>query len=612
MRSLTILLILISMGTAFAQTPRPPSRLNGARQFDQNCTTCHGNANVERAPDPSILRKMTPERIYEALTSGAMQVQAQNISDDDKRAIAEYLSDRKLGAAQFAEAKLMPNQCPGNSPVADLSSKPAWNGWGVDVANTRFQPVKDAQLTAGQVSKLKLKWAFGLPGATSVYGQPAIVAGRVFIGADTGYVYALDALTGCVYWSFQAQSGVRNAPTVGRLKTRPDDYAVYFGDLKGYVYAVNASSGELLWKVAADNHQLARVTGAPKLYENRLYVPVASFEETVGSNLNYACCKFRGSIVALDADTGRQIWKSYTIAEEPKPTRKNSKGTQLWGPAGGGIWSSPTIDVKRRAIYVGTGDAYTAPAASTTDSVMAFDLGTGKVLWSMQAMENDSWLAGCGPNNRSANCLNEVGPDFDFGGSPILQSMPNGRSILVAGQKSGMMWGLDPDRQGAVLWKMQVAKNPASTLPNAAKTPTDGEMVWGGAVDEQNVYFGMNSGGLLAVQLATGERRWFTPLEPSPSGQYRGEGGAVTAISGVVFSGGWDGTLRALSTEDGKVLWEFDMVKEFKTVNGVAARGGSMGAPGPVVANGMLFAGSGYIGFGGGLPGNVLLAFSAE
>jgi polyvinyl alcohol dehydrogenase (cytochrome) len=213
-----------------------------------------------------------------------MQVQAQDIADDDKRAIAEYLSDRKLGAAQIADAKRMPNQCASNFPFADLSSKPAWNGWGVDVANTRFQPAKDAQLTASQVSKLKLKWAFGFPGATSVYGQPAIVAGRVFIGADTGYVYALDAMTGCVYWSFQAQSGVRNAPTVGRLKSRPDDYAVYFGDLKGYVYAVNASSGELLWKAVADNHQLARITGAPKLYENRLYVPVASFEETVGSS----------------------------------------------------------------------------------------------------------------------------------------------------------------------------------------------------------------------------------------------------------------------------------------------------------------------------------------
>jgi polyvinyl alcohol dehydrogenase (cytochrome) len=244
--------------------------------------------------------------------------------------------------------------------------------------------------------------------------------------------------------------------------------------------------------------------------------------------------------------------------------------------------------------------------------VIAFDLDTGKVLWSMQATENDSWLGGCGPNNRSENCLNAVGLDYDFGGSPMLQSIPNGRSILVAGQKSGVMWALDPDRRGAVLWKMQVAKNLTSTLPNAVKTPTDGEMVWGGAVDAQNVYIGMNSGGLLAVQLTTGERRWFTPLEPSPSGPYRGEGGAVTAITGVVFSGGWDGTLRALSTDNGKVLWEYDTVKEFKTANGVAARGGSMGAPGPVVANGMLLAGSGYIGFGGGLPGNVLLAFSAE
>jgi polyvinyl alcohol dehydrogenase (cytochrome) len=175
-----------------------------------------------------------------------------------------------------------------------------------------------------------------------------------------------------------------------------------------------------------------------------------------------------------------------------------------------------------------------------------------------------------------------------------------------------MIWALDPDRMGAVLWKTQIPKNPTSSLPNAVRTPTDGEFVWGGAADNKNVFFGMNSGGLIAVQLATGERSWFTPLEPSATGKRRGEGGAVAATSGVVFSGGWDGTLRALSSEDGRLLWEYDTVQDFKTANGVSAKGGSMGAPGPTVAGGMLFAGSGYVGFGGGLPGNVLLAFSAE
>lgn len=612
MTRLALLGALISNYPLLAQAPAPPARPNGARLFDQVCTTCHGNSNVERAPAPAILRGMTPEKVYEALTTGAMQVEAKDLADDAKRAIAEYLGDRKLGAAQVADSKMMPNQCAGNPPLADTFSKPEWNGWSTDLANTRFQSQKDAGLSASQVPKLKLKWAFGLPGATSVYSEPSAVAGRVFVAADTGYVYSLNAADGCVYWSFQAQSGVRTAVTVASLKNRPNIYAAYFGDLKGNVYAVDARTGELLWKVAAESHPLARITAAPKLYENRLYVPVASMEENVGSSLSYSCCTFRGSVVALDADTGQQIWKSYTIVDEPKPTRKNSKGTQLWGPAGGGVWNTPTIDIQRNAIYIGTGDSYATPFANTTDAIMALDLATGKIRWTMQATEKDAWIGGCGPNNRSENCPESVGPDYDFGGSPILQSLPNGRSILIAGQKSGIIWALDPDRMGAVQWKTQIAKNPTSMLPNAVRTPTDGEFVWGGAADKQNVFFGMNSGGMVAVQLMTGERTWFTPLEPSASGNRRGEGGAVAATSGVVYSGGWDGTLRAFSSEDGGVLWEYDTVKDFKTVNGVTARGGSMGAPGPTVAGGMLFAGSGYVGFGGGLPGNVLLAFAVE
>ncbi|MEQ1948592.1 MAG: PQQ-binding-like beta-propeller repeat protein [Bryobacteraceae bacterium] len=612
MTKLVLLATLISAYPVMAQAPATPARPNGNRLFDQSCTTCHGNANVERAPAPAVLRGMTPEKIYEALTTGAMQVQAKDLADDAKRAIAEYLGDRKLGAALVAGSKLMPNQCAANPALADISSKPAWNGWSMDLANTRFQSQKDAGLNANQVAKLKLKWAFGLPGATSVYSEPSAVGGRVFVAADTGFVYSLNAADGCVYWSFQAQSGVRTAITVAPLRNRPNTSAAYFGDLKGNVYAVDARTGAQLWKVAADTHPLARITAAPKLNGNRLYVPVSSMEENAGSSLNYSCCTFRGSVVALDADTGQQIWKSYTIVDQPKPTRKNSKGTQLWGPAGAGVWSTPTIDVKRNAIYIATGDSYATPYANTTDAIIALDLNTGKVRWTMQATPNDAWIVGCGPNNRSENCPETVGPDYDFGGSPILQSLPNGRSILVAGQKSGIIWALDPDRNGAVLWKTQIAKNPTSELPNAIRTPTDGEFVWGGAADNRNVFFGMNSGGLVAVQLTTGERTWFTPLEPSAAGKRRGHGGAVAAASGVVFSGGWDGTLRALSSEDGSLLWEYDTVKDFQTVNGVTAKGGSMGAPGPTVAEGMLFAGSGYLGFGGGLPGNVLLAFSVE
>ena len=432
-------------------------------------------------------------------------------------------------------------------------------------------------------------------------GQPTIALGRVFVGVDNAFVYSLDQSSGCVYWSFAAQAAVRGAISVAAESESPSGYAAYFGDLKGDVYAVDAATGKQLWMVAADNHICARITGAPKAFGDRLYVPVSSFEEATAANPNYPCCTFRGSVVALNRKTGRTLWKTYTIPEAVK-TRKNAIGVQLWGPSGGGIWSSPTIDTRRHVIYVATGDAYSGRAPKMTDAILALDPDSGGVLWWRQDTENDTWVAGCGPDDKSGNCPEPLGPDSDFGGSAILATMEGGRQILVAGQKSGVVWAHDPDRQGAVLWKTAVTgKRPGPS----------GELVFGGAADTLNAYFGMNSGGLIAIRLANGERGWFTPLEPVP-GRRRGEGGAITAIPGVVFSAGWDGVVRAVSADTGKILWQYDTVRAFDTVNHVPAKGGSMGAAGVTVAGGMVFVGSGYIGVQDGMPGNALLAFSAK
>jgi len=484
--------------------------------------------------------------------------------------------------------QLFAQPCPGNSRMAG----PEWNGWGVDTSNTRFQTEKNAGLTAAQVPKLKLKWAFGFPGVKSVIGQPSIAGGRVFLGVDTGQVYSLDAATGCVHWLYEAEAGVRTAITIDRS-------TAFFGDMKASVYAVNADTGALVWKVKVEDHPTARITGAPKLFEGRLYVPVASGEEGAGGNPKYPCCTFRGSVVALDAATGKQIWKTYVITDVPQST-----GPNRFGPAGGGVWSSPTIDPKLHVLYTTTGDAYTEPAAKTTDAIMAMDLDTGKIQWVAQGTENDVWLAGCTAKNPTGNCPANLGPDQDFSASPILKTLPGGRRILVAGQKSGNVWALDPDKNGAVVWKTALTKS---------TTEFGGKIVWGGAADDQAAYFGLGTGGIAAVQLKEGERKWFTPLEPAPAmARHSGQDGPLTAIPGVVFSGGWDGVLRALSSSDGHVVWEYDTVHDFDTVNGVAAKGGSMGAAGPVVAGGTLFTGSGYIGVKGGMPGNVLLAFSVQ
>ena len=486
-------------------------------------------------------------------------------------------------------------QCPSGARIGDPAAAPSWNGWGADASNSRFQPEKIAQLPAAQVPQLKLKWAFGFPGVKSVLGQPAIAAGRVFIGVDTGSVYSLDAATGCSYWTFQADAGVRTAITVTTS-------TAYFGDIKANVYAVDASTGKQLWKVHVEDHPSARITGAPKLFEGRLYVPVASGEEGAGGQPNYACCTFRGSVVALDASTGRQIWKTYTIADAAQPVGKNSNGVQRYAPAGAGVWNSPTIDAKRHALYVGTGDAYTEPAAKTTDSILAMDLETGKILWSVQDSENDAWLSGCNGPKLGENCPKDLGPDHDFGSPPILKTLPNGRTLLIAGQKSGNVWAHDPDQKGAMVWRTALVAN---------TTEFGGKIIWGGAADDQNAYFGLGPGGVAAVQLKDGERKWFAALTPAADmARHAGQDGPLTAIPGVVFSGGWDGVLRALSATDGHVLWEYNTVQDFMTVNGVAAKGGSMGAAGPTVAGGMLFVPSGYVGVKNGMPGNVLLVFA--
>jgi polyvinyl alcohol dehydrogenase (cytochrome) len=607
---IVMVMLLTVAGVANAQEQAQPKGWVAAQiLFEKNCSKCHGSANSQvQASARETLMKLSPEAIYAALTSGPMGAHDNNLTDDQKRLIAQHLGGRPFGVASVGDAKSMSNHCATNPPLADPSAGAVWNGWSNDAINTRFQSTQAAGLTADQVPHLKLKWSFGVPYATEMYSQPTVVSGRIFIGGDSGFVYSLDAATGCVYWSFLAQAGVRTAPTIGPVKTQgAAKYAVYFGDQRANEYAVDAATGDLLWKRRVEDHPLARIVGAPKLYKGRLYVPVSSGEEGISASAGYPCCTFRGSIVALDAETGKQIWKTYSVPDAPRPTKKNSAGTQLSAPAGAAIWNSPTIDVKRNALYVGTGDSYTEPAAKNSDAILAMDLDTGKMLWSFQDIRNDSWMVGCDGKHVVGNCPEELGPDYDFSVSPMLRTLPNGRQFLVVSGKSGYVLALDPDKKGAVLWKTPLFEKPPLF---------SGLIVFGGASDERDAYFALNQvGGIAAVDMVTGERKWFTPLAPAdiPGEPPRpGQSAAVTAIPGVVFSGGWDGRLRAVATGNGSVIWEFNTVRGYTTVNGVPGKGGSMGAPGPTIVGGMLYVGSGYVGVSNGLPGNVLLAFSAE
>jgi polyvinyl alcohol dehydrogenase (cytochrome) len=578
----------------------PQNTNAGIYAFTGRCASCH-DSGKDGATDRHALNRFTPEQVLASITTGSMAPYAQGLSEFEKRVVAVYVGGRPLGAADAGDAVSMKNRCDVHTPF-EPSADRDWNGWGYDSGNTRFQPKPG--LTAADAPTLTLKWAFGFPNGNSAYGQPTVAGGRVFVGADTGFVYALDAATGCVHWSFRANAGVRTAVTLGK-GSGAHRYLAYFGDVKANVYAVDADTGVKVWSDRVDSHPVARVTGAPKLVGGRLYVPISSLEESGAGNPAYPCCTFRGGVASYDAARGSRFWTSYTIAEKAVPRKKTSKGTPLWAPAGAGVWSSPAVDAKRRAVYVATGNAYTEPATPGSDAVIAFDLDSGKRLWTKQVMANDAYVRDCPgkyrpqvpKDNRSETCPDDLGPDMDFGNAPILRTLPNGQSLIVIGQKDGHAWALDPDREGAVVWSRQVGLG----LDGGG-----GAIMWGSAADDRLAYFPVTRAaqtlGVAVLRLQTGDLAW----RASPP-----DGGAapVTVIPGVLFFGSTAGTVYAYSTDDGKALWQFDTAREFETVNGVAAKGGNINAAGPVVAGGMLFVPSGYSELGNGVRGNVLLAF---
>jgi polyvinyl alcohol dehydrogenase (cytochrome) len=587
---------------------------NAAALYFTNCAQCHEQGSREvRAPSRTVMSAKSADEILRTLQSGVMAIVSKDISEADKIAIAEFVSgkrlEQKLGALPDG------SQCQATLPVS-MSEGPQWNGWGNNITNSRFQSAAAAAITPETVKKLKLKWAFGFEGATSANAQPAAVGGRVLVAGGDRKVYSLDAKTGCTHWAFSTDAVVRSGISVGQLDGS-NVQAAYFGDVATNAYAVNASTGALIWTNKLETHPAARVTGTPTLYSGVLYIPLSSIEEAVGSPKTYQCCTFRGSVVALDANTGRQIWKTYTIAEEPRPTTPNAAGTQGYGPSGAAVWAAPTIDVKRHALYVATGNSYSNPPVDTSDAVIAFDLKTGAMLWHQQATANDAFMVGCLYPNKP-NCPSNSGPDHDFGQSPILVTLADGKRLLVTGQKSGIVHAMDPDQQGKMVWQARVGEGGSL-----------GGVMWGSAADRDHVYvansdtrylpggtkkFDPNAGGgLFSLELASGKIAWKAP--PFECGERKqcspALSAAVTVIPGIVFSGGVSGYLRAYATADGALLWEYDTVGEHSTVNGVAARGGAMDGPGPIVVGGMLYVTSGY-GIWGGFPGNVLLAFSVN
>ena len=586
-----------------AQTP------SGEEVYKQRCAGCHSQDNP-RIPPRASLEKMPASHILRTLNYGAMLPVAYTMSMAEREAVAKYLGvaggDAPMPASAF---------CRDRAVKIAANPKVQWNGWSPTAENWRYQTAEAAGLTLDGVKRLKLKWAFALAGDVTAFAPPTILDNDLFMGSASGMIHALDRDTGCVRWLYQADGPVRAAIVAVREGAR---YVLLFGDQTGWFYSLDAASGKLLWKKRMEDHDAARLTGAAVAYQGTVFVPVAGWEENRANDPKYVCCTMRGSVVALRIRDGSQVWKTY-MTDPPKQTGVSSEGTPTYGPSGAGIWSAPTLDRERGLLYAATGDNYSQPANELSDAVVALDLRTGKIKWSRQFTAGDAFTGACAGKP-------DCGPDFDFGSSTMLVKSGN-KTVLVAGQKSGVVYGLDPDRQGEILWQLRVGKG-----------GTNGGVEWGMATDGQNVYAAVSDvaraprtrtdladlrdrdldpnagGGLTAIRLSDGSKAWYAapqPCRPPKPGCSPAQPAAVTAIPGAVFSGSVDGHLRAFSSEDGRVLWDFDTAREFQTVNGIKGQGGSVDGPGAVIVKGMVFVNSGYL-RQAEMQGNVLLAFTAE
>jgi polyvinyl alcohol dehydrogenase (cytochrome) len=571
--------------------------VNGEPIYKSKCAACHDNG-VNHAPTLTELAGHSPEDVYEILTNGVMKPMAAGLSEVDLYGVVYYLTGKPPVLNKITGPDS--NPCKTDSPLQPAA--PQWNGWSNSVRNERYQP--NAGFKTTDIPRLKVKWAFSYPGTKNT--EPLIWGGRVYAGSFGGEIYSLDAKTGCVHWRHDFKGAVRASMTIGADPNAPSKYALYYGDDRTNVTALDAQSGKELWTTHTGVHSHGRITGSPTLYNGVLYVPQSGQEESLGGVASYECCTFIGAVAAVDAITGKVLWYQPITDDKPRPTRKNSAGTQLYGPAGGSIWNAPTIDAKRGQLYVATGDSFTEIPFKGADAVVAMDLNTGKVRWINQVKDDDNF--GVGFNVP----LGVMGPDWDFGASPILANVA-GKDLLLAGNKSSVMYAMDP-ATGKTVWENRLGRGGAS-----------GGIMWGPATDGKVVYTpvadpGPAAGaepGVVALNAVTGKEIWrYDAPKDLPCNVPSGKcplafTSAATLVPGALFAGADDGRIRAFNAANGKVLWEYDTTTPIDTVNGIKnAPGGSLAMGGPTIAGGMMFMHSGYSGSAG--PNNLLLAFSVD
>jgi polyvinyl alcohol dehydrogenase (cytochrome) len=600
-----LIALLLSFAIIDVQAQLPDSvKFIGKSTFIQTCQGCHRDTVNSRIPAKAILSSMTPKAILASLENGKMKIQAAQLTSFQRKAIAEWLTGHEIKSAKMPKTAWTKFSLP-----ADGNPVIGYSGWGGDLHSTGFRNATQAGINRKNIATLKLKWAFAFPDATVVRSKPALAGNWLLVGSQYGDLYAIDKRTGKIGWHFSAGSAIRGAIVTVR---KGNQLIAYFADFSTNVYAVDVRTGREIWKSRAGYDPQSSVTGSVAAANGIVYVPISSAEVASAADGNYACCSSSGGLVALNANTGQEIWHHRVISEVASESGKKKNGRPFYGPSGAPVWCSPTIDLKRGLVYIGTGENYTSPATKNSDAVQALDMKTGKLVWNFQATKGDTYNTAC---PFFLNCPDKAGPDLDFGMAPILTKDKNGRDILLIGQKAGVVFCLSPEN-GKKIWEKRIGKG--GTLGGIHwGMATDGKMVY--AANSDNV-FGLDkkdttykpSPGIYALDINTGNLIWKTANPSCVKENYFPNNSAAPAvIPGIVFAGSLDGHIRGYDSKDGEIIWDFNTAIHFETANGIEGSGGAIDGPAPVISDGMLFVNSGY-GMFGQMKGNVLLAFEVN
>ena len=590
-----------------------------ATLFRTACATCH-EVPETKAPPTATLRQLPAARILMAMELGKMQPQAAGLAPQQRVDLSRWLAAEEDAKR---DAWIAERACARETPVPVTGR----GNWGLGRDNRR--EAVDVAIGRGNLDDLELQWSVALPAVTTMRSQPVVAGDTVFLGSKGAHLLALDRRSGCVRWSLATDAPVHSALTLDRT---PDGVAtLFFADELAMVYAVDATTGRLRWRERVKWFPTSIVSGPVAYHDGRLYVPLSSFEVAAAGLPTHECCRSHGGIAALDATTGKALWR-YDTTPHAMRTTVTRDGTQLWGPSGAPVWNSPTVDATRGVLYFGTGQNSSSPATDTSDAIIALDLATGERRWIFQALADDAWNAAC--LSGGASCPVENGPDFDFGAAVILLRRPEG-DLLLAGQKSGEVFALDPDRKGAVVWRRRVGSGSSNGGIHHGMA-TDGQRVYVPVADPERRIAGyVPKPGIYALDVDDGELLWSHPVErgcvfdpadapliglaemaqgkaqrsPWPAcSYYYGPSAAAVVANGIVYAGALDGRLRLLDADSGQALRVIETNRPYRAGNGIDGHGGAIDVGGAIVEGNQLFVLSGY-GMFGQMPGNMLLVY---